>query len=378
MQPTDVQTTRPADLSGSREALDRDHLVHDREGAFPWDKWEVIRASNLLRTPFGTEWGGLGLDLRSTMQALESLGYECRDGGLGFSVSTHIVSTGIPLQKFGSPELKARYLPAIVDGSAVGAHAITERGGGSDVIGTTTVAEAAGDHFVINGAKTFITNGPIADVFCVYARTDPDRGAFGLTAFVVERDTPGLTVGAAMEKMGLRTSPLCELTFEDCRIPVKNVVGRRNTGFLVFDHVMKWEILCSFSVVLGRMRRRLERCIERARTRTQFGQPIGSFQLVATKLVDMKIATETTAKWLYDTAEGVMRGAATAEDLAIAKLTASEADVATAMDAVQIFGGAGYLTATGLEKDVRDAIAGTIYSGTSEIQRVRIAKLLGL
>ncbi|TWP48430.1 acyl-CoA dehydrogenase [Lentzea tibetensis] len=358
--------------------LSADHVERDAEGGFSWDKWELVRGCGLLRLPFDERWGGLGQDLLTTMYLLEGLGYDCRDGGLNFAVSTHVVSTGIPLQRYGSAALKDRYLPAVCDGSKIGAHAITEPGGGSDALAMRTRAVRDGDSYVLNGSKTFVSNGPVADLFVVYARTHPDGGPLGTTAFLVERGTPGFSVGNPIAKMGLRTAPLAELYFDECRIPAGNVVGRPGAGFLVLDFVMKWEILCSFVINLGEMQHRLERCVAYAGQRTQFGASIGTYQAVSHKIADMKVGVETTRKWLYDTAVKVAAGENVTTDMAITKLVASEQNVASAMSAVQIFGGNGYMAEYGLEKDLRNAVAGTIYSGTSEIQRNRISSMLGL
>lgn len=358
-------------------ALNAEHLEHDRDAQFPWSRWDLVRRSDLLRVPFAQEYGGLGHDLLTTMYLLESLGYGCRDGGLAFSAMTHIVSTGVPVQRFGSPELKTRYLPRVCDGTAIGAHAITEPSGGSDALAMRTTAKPDGDEFVLDGTKAFVSNGPVAELFVVYARTG-GPGPFGITPFLVERGTPGLTVGPPLAKMGLRSSPFCDLVLDGCRVPRANMVGRKGNGFLVLDHVMKWEILCSFIVSVGGMQHRLERCIEQARTRTQFGQPIGAYQSVSNRIVAMKIGVETSRKWLYDTAQRFTRNMDVTVDVAISKLVASENNLASALSAVQIFGGRGYLTEEGLEKDVRDAVAGPIYSGTTEVQQQRIAKMLGL
>lgn len=365
-------------IENMADVLSKDHVDNDMAGEFPRDKWDLIAETGLLGLPFGTEWGGLGQDLLTTMYVLEGLGYSCRDGGFSFSVSTHLASTGTPLHRFGSPELKRRYLPAVCAGKVIGAHAITEPSGGSDALAMKTTAVADGEHFVLNGSKTFISNGPIADLIVVYARTGPDCSANGTTAFLVERDTPGLTVGKPEAKMGLRTSPLGELFFDDCRVPASNVIGKVGQGFLVLDYVMKREILYSFVINVGEMQHRFERCLEYARTRSQFGKPIGQFQSIANRLVDMKIGTDTARNWLYNTAEKVMASKDTTVDIAISKLVASQQNLASALSAVQIFGGYGYMAEYGLEKDVRNAVAGTIYSGTTEVQQARIASMLGL
>lgn len=372
------QVALRAGLARWHDALSAGHIEQDEQGTFSWDKWKLIRRSGILSLPFDERWGGLGQDLLTTMYVLEGLGEGCRDGGLSFSVTTSMASTGIPLERFGSAELKDRYLPRICSGEAIGAHAITEAEGGSDALHMRTRATRDGDHFVLRGSKTFVSNGPVADLFVIYARTHPDGGPLGVTAFVVERDTPGLEIGTPLKKMGLRTSPLSELFFDECRIPAAQVVGRVGGGFLVLDHVMKREILFTFIVNVGEMQHRLDRCLDYARTRTQFGKPIGSYQSVANKMVDMKIRLETARKWLYDTAERLTGGANVTVDIAIAKLLTSESNVASSLAAVQIFGGHGYMAEYGLEKDVRNAVAGTIYSGTTEIQYNRIASMLGL
>jgi alkylation response protein AidB-like acyl-CoA dehydrogenase len=365
-------------LAAWYDALSDGHIEEDAGAAFPWRKWKLIQETGILRLPFDERWGGLGQDLLTTMYVLEGLGYGCRDGGLSFSVTTHLVSTGIALQRFASERLRDRYLPRVCDGDVIGAHAITEADSGSDALSMHTTARRDGDRYLLNGSKTFVSNGPVADVFVVYARTHPDRGPLGVTAFLVERGSPRLVVGRPIDKMGLKTSPLCELFFDDCLVPAANVIGRPGAGFLILDHVMKWEILCSFIVNVGEMQHRLERCREHARTRSQFGRPIGSFQAIAHKIVDMEIGVRTARKWLYDTAERLNANENVTIDVAISKLLASEANVASALAAVQIFGGSGYMTAYGLEKDLRNAVAGTIYSGTSEIQRNRVAAMLGL
>lgn len=360
------------------EKLSAGHVERDAEASFSRENWAAVAATGILGLPFDERWGGLGQSLPTTMYVLEGLGEGCRDAGLNFSVCTHIVSTGVPLHRFGSPELKDRFLPGICSGELIGAHAISEPESGSDALAMRTRAVRDGDHFVLNGSKAFVSNGPVADLLTVYARTSDRPGPLSITAFLVERDTPGLTVGGPIAKMGLRTSPLSELYFDDCRVPASHVVGRVGGGFLVLDHVMRWEILCSFVINAGEMRHRVARCVEYARSRTQFGQPIGSYQAVSHKIVDMEVGVETARHWLYATAAKMAAGENVTRDIAMAKLVTSEANVASALNAVQIFGGNGYMAEYGIEKELRNAVAGTIYSGTSEVQRNRIASLLGL
>ncbi|MGW0737589.1 acyl-CoA dehydrogenase family protein [Streptomyces sp. NPDC002851] len=350
----------------------------DAAAAFHHEGWRLLAGTGLLGLPFDEEWGGLGQSLLTTMYVLEGLGEGCRDAGLNFSVSSHLVSTGVPLHRFGSPELKKEFLPALCAGERIGAHAITEPDSGSDALAMRTRAVRDGDAFVLNGSKAFVSNGPVADVFTVYARTSERPGPLSITAFLVERGTPGFEIGKPVSKMGLRTSPLSELYFDDCRIPASRVVGRVGGGFLVLDHVMRWEILCSFIINAGEMRHRVDRCVAYARERTQFGRPIGTYQAVSHPIVDMATGAETARHWLYSTAEKMTRGENVTRDIAMAKLVTSEANAASARAAVQIFGGNGYMTEYGIERELRNSVAGTIYSGTSETQRNRIAALLGL
>jgi alkylation response protein AidB-like acyl-CoA dehydrogenase len=376
---TDKQRALRDGLSRWGKPLSADHIQWDQRSEFPWGKWQVVRDSGVLRLPFPAQYGGLDQDLSTTMYVLEGLGNVCEDGGLSFSVATHIVSAGVPVLRFGTAEQKSRFLPRVCDGKAPCAHAITEPESGSDAFAMRTTAVRRGEDYVLNGSKAFITNGPVADLFVVYAMTDPAQGALGgSTAFLVERGTPGLSLGPSVPKMGLRTSPLGDLFFDDCLVPAGNVVGRPGMGFAILDYVMKWEILCSFIISVGEMQRRLEKCLAHAKARRQFGKPIGSFQSIANKLVDMRIGVDISREWLYRAARRMERQENVTVDLAIAKLLASEHNVASALNAVQIFGGAGYLVESGLEKELRNSIAGTIYSGTSEIQRNRIARMLGL
>jgi alkylation response protein AidB-like acyl-CoA dehydrogenase len=242
----------------------------------------------------------------------------------------------------------------------------------------TTTATADGDSFVLNGKKAFCTSGPIADVITVYAKAETGAAATGITAFLVPTDTPGLTVGKPIPKMGLNTSPIGELEFDGCRIPGTNIIGKPGAGFFILEHVMSWEILCIFMMMVGEMQHRLERCIDYAKKRRQFGEPIGSNQYVAGKIVDMKIGTENSRKHLYDTAARFARRRNITAEISMAKLVTSEANLASALAAVQIFGGRGYMQADGLEKGVRSAVGAPIYSGTNEMQRVRLASMLGV
>lgn len=360
------------------EALNVGVLEDDAAERFNRDKWELIRESGVIRIPFAEQWSGLGHDALTLVYVLEELGYGCRDGGLLFALATQIVSAAIPLQKFGSEELKERYLARLIHGEIISAHAISEASAGSDAMAMSTTATPDGDGYLLNGGKTFITNGPIADVITVYAKLETGDGASGITAFLVPADTPGFHVGPPIAKLGLNTCPFCELEFTDCRVPASNIVGKPGAGFFILEHVMNWEILCIFIMMAGEMQERMERCIAHVKKRTAFGVPIASNQYVAGKIVDQKIGIETSRKHLYDTARRFAKGRSVTTEISMAKLVTSEANLASALSAVQLFGGRGYMREYGMEKGLRDAVGAPIYSGTSEMQRVRIAAMLGL
>ena len=223
-----------------------------------------------------------------------------------------------------------------------------------------------------------MTNAPVADLFVAYATVNPALGPTGITAFIIERDTPGLSISRHLDKMGLRTSPMAEVVFQDCRVPVAQRLGREGRGALVFECSMEWERGCILASCLGAMERQLQDCLEHARTRRQFGKPIGKFQSVANRLVDMKVRLDTCRPLVYRIGALKDAGQDATMEAAIAKLYVSESYVKSCLDAIQVFGGYGYMTEMQVERDLRDSVGGTLYSGTSEIQRNIIARGLGL
>ena len=375
---TDEQKALRKSLDEHGEALSAGHVEDDVAAVFPREKWDLLRTkTDVLRLIFDEQWGGKAQDANTLVYVLENFGYVCRDFGLGFGVATQIVSMAIPLQKFGSDELKEQYLAKIVDGELITAHAISEPDAGSDATAMSTTATEDGDDFVLTGKKAFCTSGPVADLLTVYAKAEGE-GATGISAFLVPADTPGLTVGDPIPKMGLNTSPIGELEFADCRIPKGNLIGKPGAGFFILEHVMTWEILCIFSMMVGAMQHRHERCVKYAKTRKQFGKPIGENQFILGKIVDQKIGLETSRKHVFDTAEKFARKRNVTGEVSMTKIVVSDANVASATSAVQIFGGRGYMRADGFEKDLRDAVGAPIYSGTNEMQRIRLASMLGL
>jgi alkylation response protein AidB-like acyl-CoA dehydrogenase len=363
----------------SRAALNAGVIERDRHEVFPRDLWGACGRMGLLGLPAPERYGGSGLDPVSCAIALEALGYGCLDHGLVFSVGAHIVTSVVALSKFGTEEQKRRYLPGLCDGSLIGAHAVTESDAGSDPFAMRTRAVKEGDGWRINGAKTFVTNGVEAKVIVVFAVTDPaTRFHGGVTAFVVERDTAGVSAGRGIEKMGLRTSPICELGLDGAWVADGAVLGGVGGGAGVFTHAMDWERVGLFAAHVGQMERLLEQAVAHARTRQSGGRAIGSYQAVAHKIADMKVRLEAARLLIYQAASRLERTRAVSLDASIAKLFVSEALVETAKDVVQIFGGYGYSTEYGVERALRDAVGATIYSGTSEVQRNIIAAWLGL
>jgi hypothetical protein len=367
-----------AAITFAKSALGHDMIGRDRSEGFSRDDWQKCAEFGVQGMPVPQEYGGLGLGILPLIAVMEGLGYGCRDSGLLFSINAHLWTNSIPILVYGTEEQKARFLPGLCDGTLIGANGASEPDAGSDIFSMRTRATRRGDEYVLNGAKTFVTNAPVADLFVVYATIDPTLGPMGVTAFVIDRDTPGLNIGKHMEKMGLRTSPMAEVILEDCAIPVQNRLGREGRGAEVFECSMEWERGCILGSFLGVMRRQLESCIAHARSRKQFGNAISKFQSVANRIVDMRVRLDSSRPLVYRIGHLKEQNKSAVLEASIAKLYVSEALVQSALDAVQIYGGYGYMTEQEVERDLRDAVASTLYSGTSEIQRNIIARALGL
>ena len=364
-------------LRFAREELKDDVIARDHNEEFSRPLWEKCAKFGIQGLPIPTEYGGGGADILTTVCALEALGYGCHDNGLLFSINAHMWSSEIPIWNFGTEEQKRKYLPGLVSGG-LGLHAMTEPGSGSDAYSLKTRAERKGDRYILNGSKTFSSNAPNADVTIVFANLDPTRGPNGVTAFLVDKGTPGFTVGRKLHKMGLRTSPMAELALQDCEIPVKNLLGKEFGGQAVFTSSMEWERICILASHLGAMQRIMETCVKYAKERKQFGEPIGKFPAIANKIADMDVRLETGRLALYKAAWMKSQGRHPLREASIAKLYVSEACVKSCLEAIQLHGGYGYMTEYELERELRDAVAGTIYSGTSEVHRVIIANMMGL
>ena len=365
-------------ISFARRGLTDDVIARDRDATFSRDLWQRCAAFGIQGSAFPARYGGGDVDIIGAMLLMEGLGRGCRDSGLLFAMNGQMWTVQMPILRFGNEAQRERYLPRLCGGEWIGAHGMTEAGSGSDAFSLRTTARLDGEEYVLNGSKTFSTNAPYADVFLVFATIDRSMGFMGVTAFIVDRDTPGFHVGKEIEKMGLRTAPMAEIYFDDCRVPIENRLGREGNGATIFGDAIEWERACILASVIGGMERQLEACIAYANAREQFGKPIGTFQAVANKIADMKVRLETARLIVYNAGWSKKIHGKAALESAIAKLYVSECWQKSSMDAVQIHGGYGYTTDFEVERDLRDSIATTIYSGTSDIQRNIIARYLGL
>ena len=369
---------RDSVLTFARAELNEGLIERDRTGEFNRDGWKQCAAMGIMGLPIPERYGGIGADSVTTVGVLESLGQGCKDNGLVFSINAHMWTAEMPLLTFGTEDQKTRYLPGLCGGELIGGNAISEPESGSDAFSLATTAKLEGDRYILNGSKVFVTNGSIADVIVVFATVNAGDGPGGITAFLVEPAFPGFNVTRTTDKMGLRTSPMAEIFLEDCQVPVDSRLGREGAGRHIFTDSLTWERACILAGAVGSMQRLLDTCVDYARSRKQFGQPIGKFQLVASRIVDMKLRLETARSLLYRAAWLRSLGRSIFLEAALAKLHISESWVKSAQDAIQIHGGYGYMTEFEVERELRDATASTLYSGTSEIQRIIIAGILGL
>jgi alkylation response protein AidB-like acyl-CoA dehydrogenase len=372
------QELRALIIDFAEKQLDTDIVALDRNAEFNRDGWDKCAQFGIHGLPIPEEYGGTGRDPLTTIYALESLGYACKDNGLMFSINAHMWTASLPLLNFGSDEQKEEYLPKLCSGELIGGNAMSEPGSGSDAYALRAKADKQGNDYVLNGNKLWVTNGPVADIIVVFATVDRSKGARGISAFIVPTDTPGFNVASSIEKMGNRTSPMAEIFLEDCRIPEHFRLGREGAGTALFTHAMTWERGFILATAVGAMQRQLEVCIAFSKERKQFGEPIANFQLVSSKLVDMALRLEQSRTLLYKVGWLRSQGRTSVKEAAMAKLCISENWVKSCQDLIQIHGGMGYAVESGYERELRDAIGSRIYSGTSEIQRVLIASLIGL
>ena len=363
-------------LEFARTKLNNSIVERDRANEFSRSGWQDCAGFGLQGILVPEKYGGLALDALYYTAIMEGIGRGCKDNGLIFSINAHVLTCIIPILLHGTEEQKNRYLPGLASGELIAANAMTEPDSGSDVYSLRTNAIKEDDHYLLNGSKTFVTNAPIADLFIVYAATRKGAGFFGLSCFIVEKNSPGLLVGEKIEKMGLRTSPMSELGFNNCKVPIGNLLGEEGAGGILFSSSMEWERGLILAHCLGVMDRLLDDCLKYASIRKLGNQAILSHQSIAHKLAEMKIRLETSRLMLYKAACLKVKRKSAALETSLAKLTVSESYIDNCRDALQIYGGYGYMVEYELERELRDALASSLYSGTSEIQKNIISSLL--
>ncbi|MBE0575209.1 MAG: acyl-CoA dehydrogenase family protein [Desulfuromonadales bacterium] len=362
----------------ARNELDYDLAEYDKNGEFPLEAWRKCAEMQFLGLPFDEEYGGGGSDFLTMSLVLNALGYACKDAGLVHAIATQVLC-GMQIRMFGSEEQKQKYLPDVCSGKKIFAQAITEPDSGSDALSMRSRATWNGDGYLLNGTKMFITNGPIADVVIVFAVTDPDKKTLGgISCCFVEKGFAGFQQCNPIKKMGLTTLQNGELVFDACPIPPGNLMGKEGQGGMIFNESMEWERSFLPAAHLGTMERVLETSIRYAKERKSFGQSIGKFQSVSNKLAEMKMRLELGKLICWKAATLKDQGKRATLESSIGKLFISECLKQTCLDAVQIHGGYGYTTEYEIERDLRDSVAATIYSGTSELQYNIISRWLGL
>jgi isovaleryl-CoA dehydrogenase len=348
----------------------------DREDYFPRPLMALLGEQGFLGLTVPVEYGGLGLSYRTQAIVLEEIARA--SPALALSVGAHSNLFADNLARNGSPAQRSKFLPPIVAGTAIGALALTEPDAGSDAVSIRTRAERRGDHYVLNGTKQFITNGPVADSLLVYAKTAPDRGAHGISAFLVDRNSPGFSVTKSLDKMGMRGSPTGELAFQDVVVPVDRRLGEENRGVEIMMSGLNVERAVLAAIPLGIMAECLDRSVAYALQREQFGQKIARFELIQAKIANMYMDLEAARGLVASALAAVTADPHSLRAAAAALTFASEASTRVALDAIQIHGGYGYMRDLPLERLARDAKLLEIGAGTSEIRRLVVAReLLG-
>ena len=365
--------------SFSKRELNHHLADKEQQGEFIWESWKKCSAMGLTGLLIPKEYGGMGGDLMTGLIGMEALSYGCKDGGLMMALVTQICC-GVQILLFGSPSQKTEYLPAMGSGKEIAAQALTEPDAGSDVRSMKMKARRFQDKYILNGTKVFISNGPIADLVILFAgEEDPKESPLrGLSCLLVEKGTKGFHHGKALEKMGLKTLQSGELIFEECEVPAGNLIGRQGQGMFIFNEVIEWERALVSAYHLGIMERILERCTEYAKTRRQFGRPIGKFQSVSNKIAEMKVNLELGKLVLYKAGWMKDQKRRAPLETSMSKLFISESLKEACLEAIQIHGAQGYMKEFEVERELRNSVASTIYSGTSEIQRNIISSLVGL
>jgi len=370
----DVERLREAVSAFAQDTIAPRAAEIDRSNHFPRDLWPQLGSLGLLGITVEEEWGGAGLGYLEHCLAMEEVSRASAAVGLSYGAHSNLCVNQI--RRHGTVDQKRRYLPKLISGEHVGALAMSETGAGSDVVSMKTRADKRGDYFVLNGSKMWITNGPEADTLVVYAKTDPTASARGITAFLIEKGFKGFNTAQKLDKLGMRGSDTCELVFEDCEVPAENVLGSVGNGVNVLMSGLDYERVVLAAGPLGIMQACLDAVMPYVHERKQFGQPIGSFQLMQAKLADMYVTMNAAKAYVYSVAKACDRGKTTREDSAGAILYAAERATWMALEAIQCLGGNGYINDYPTGRLLRDAKLYEIGAGTSEIRRMLIGREL--
>ncbi len=350
---------------------------HDLKKAFDFESFRKLGEFGILGLHFPEEYGGSGADVITTVLAGEALGEAGVDGGLTLAYGAHSFLCADTIYRHGTEEQRKKYIPKLASGEWIGCMGLTEPDAGSDVASMKTTAEKKGDTYVLNGSKIFITNGPIADVAVVYAKTDPEKRHAGISAFIVEKGTPGFSTGPNMIKMGVSTSQTSELYFNNCVIPAENLLGKEGDGFNMSLQTVEWDRSALLAPFVGAATYMLKRCSEYAKMRVQFGRTIGTFQATKHKLANIRIFAEAARSLVYRIAWCKDQGRPLNHlEAAVAKLFVGDWSLEPANDAIVLFGGYGYCHEYGMERIFRDSRLAPIGGGTSDIQKMIISKLI--
>jgi isovaleryl-CoA dehydrogenase len=344
----------------------------DRANKFPRELWPLLGELGLLGVTVEEELGGAGLGYLAHCVAMEEISRASAAVGLSYGAHSNLCVNQI--RRNGSDEQRKRYLPKLISGEHVGALAMSEPEAGSDVVSMRTRADRKGDHFVLNGSKMWITNGPVADTLVVYAKTDRTAGARGITAFIIEKTFKGFSAGQKLDKLGMRGSDTSEIVFQDCEVPAENVLGVVGNGVNILMSGLDYERAVLAAGPLGVMQACLDLVLPYVHQRSQFGQPIGTFQLIQAKLADMYVTLNASKSYVYAVARACDRGETTREDAAGAILYAAERATWMALETIQCLGGNGYINDFPAGRLLRDAKLYEIGAGTSEIRRMLIGR----
>jgi len=379
-QEPELDEIREEYFNRAQEILDGDAPARDKEGDFSFDRWKAAADLGVFSLPMPEPYGQ-AKPLRHVIAAYEGITQGCRDGGLMFALFNQVVGVQMTLANLASDTLKEKYLPDLISGKSLACYAFTEESCGSDSFSMETTAVEDGDGYRLNGTKSYLTNAPFSNLAIVFAKTSPKRNPFGLTAFMVDLDWEGCSKGRTFEKMGLRTVHMGEFHMDNVYVPKDHIIGTKGGGLRVLTESTAMERALMTVTALGPMKRALDACLERTKTRKTYDKPIGAYQQISTRVANMIMRYKLCRQLQYDTVAKLESGinpTKIADDIAMNKLFITENFTQFEMDAMQIFGVRGYLLDNFIQQDLRDSLAGGIWAGTSETLRNTIAKIAGL